>query len=133
VREVALTTNGVLLERHADELARAGLDRLTVSADTLKPERFAAITGRRLSPDTVWAGIRRAVDAGLRPIKINVLVLRGMNDDEIDAWAELSRDQDLVVRFLELMPVGEGAASEIAGRYVDLTKVRRRLQKELGI
>ncbi len=131
-REVALTTNGVLLARHAEALAAAGLDRLTVSADSLRPDRFLAITGRgRL--DEVWEGIRLAAAAGLRPIKINVVVLRGMNEDEIDAWAELTRGNDLIVRFLELMPIGEGAAAGIAGRFVDLSEQRRRLESRLGI
>lgn len=129
VREVALTTNGVLLERHVDALAKAGLDRLTVSVDSLRPERFRAITCLGSLHD-VWRGIRQAAEAGLRPLKINVLVLRGMNDDEIDAWVDLTREHDLVVRLLELMPVGEGASAELAQRYVDLTAVRRRLATE---
>ena len=132
IREVALTTNGVLLERHVDALEQAGLDRLTVSVDSLRPERFRAITCLG-SIDDVWRGIRRAAEAGLRPLKINVVVLRGMNDDEIDAWVDLTRDHDLVVRFLELMPVGEGASAALAQRYVDLTQVRRRLATALGI
>jgi cyclic pyranopterin phosphate synthase len=132
VAEVALTTNGVLLERHVDRLAAAGLDRLTVSVDSLHPERFRAITALG-SLDGVWRGIERAAEAGLRPLKINVLVLRGMNDDEIDAWVELTQTHDLVVRFLELMPVGEGGSRELADRYVDLTQVRRRLMAERGI
>ncbi len=132
VAEVALTTNGVLLGRHVDALVEAGLDRLTVSADSLRPERYHSITGLDLMDD-VWAGIRRAAKAGLRPLKINVLVLKGVNDDEIDTWAELTRQHDLVVRFLELMPIGEGAAGELAGRYVNLTDVRRRLEAELSI
>jgi cyclic pyranopterin phosphate synthase len=132
VAEVALTTNGVLLERHVDRLAAAGLDRLTVSVDSLDPERFRAITASG-SLDDVWRGIRKASGAGLRPLKINVLVLRGMNDDEIDAWVDLTQSHDLVVRFLELMPVGEGGSRELADRYVDLTAVRRRLVAERGI
>lgn len=132
IREVALTTNGVLLARHVDRLAEAGLDRLTVSVDSLQPDRFQAITCLG-SLDDVWSGIRRAAAVGLRPLKINVLVLRGMNDDEIDAWVELTRDHDLVVRFLELMPVGEGASISLASRFVDLTQVRRRLVNALGI
>lgn len=132
VREVALTTNGMLLERHVDALAASGLDRLTVSVDSLDPERFKKITCTG-SLDDVWRGVRRASAAGLRPLKINVLVLKGMNDDEIDAWVELTRDHDLVVRFLELMPVGEGANPHLADRYVDLTKVRHRLAEQYGL
>lgn len=132
VSEVALTTNGILLERHVEALARAGLDRLTVSVDSLQPERFRAITCFG-SIDDVWRGVRVAAEAGLRPLKINVLVLRGVNDDEIDAWVDLTRDHDLVIRFLELMPVGEGGSAELAGRYVDLTEVRVRLTAQFGL
>lgn len=132
VRDLAMTTNGVLLSRHADELARAGLDRLTVSADSLGPERFEKITrwGRL---DDVWAGVKKAAAAGLRPVKINVVVLRGMNDDEIDEWVRLTADHELSVRFLELMPIGEGAKAGNRERYVNLSDVRRRLEATLGL
>ena len=132
VREVAMTTNGVLLERHVHALADAGLDRLTVSVDSLHADRFRAITCLG-SVDDVWRGVHLAAEAGLRPLKINVLVLRGINDDEVDAWLELTRQHDLVVRLLELMPVGEGASTELAQRYVDLTQVRHRLTREYGL
>lgn len=132
VREVALTTNGVLLERNVVALAKAGLDRLTVSVDSLKPDRFRTITCFG-SIDDVWRGVRSAAEAGLRPLKINVLVLRGVNEDEIDSWVELTRDHDLVIRFLELMPVGEGGSAELAQKYVDLTAVRHRLMTAFAI
>ncbi len=131
VAEVAMTTNGMLLSRHLDGLVAAGLDRLTVSVDSLRPERFRRIT-RVGALDEVWRGVTLAAQAGLRPLKINVLVLAGTNDDEIDAWVELSRQHDLVVRLLELMPIGEGAANP-GGGYVDLTEVRRRLVRDHGL
>ncbi|MEP7381124.1 MAG: GTP 3',8-cyclase MoaA [Gemmatimonadota bacterium] len=132
VQEVAMTTNGVLLDRHVHALADAGLDRLTVSIDSLHADRFRAITCLG-SVDDVWRGVRMAAEAGLRPLKINVLVLQGINDDEVDAWLDLTRQHDLVIRLLELMPVGEGASAELARRYVDLTQVRQRLTREFGL
>jgi cyclic pyranopterin phosphate synthase len=129
VREVAMTTNGVLLARHVPELVAAGLDRLTVSLDSLRAERFRSIT-RFGKLDDVWRGIEQAAQAGLRPLKINVLVLAGTNDDELDAWAELTRSHDLVVRLLELMPIGVAGNT---GGYVDLTRVRQRLAEEQGL
>lgn len=132
VREVAMTTNGVLLERHVQALVEAGLDRLTVSVDSLHADRFRAITCLG-SVDDVWRGVRMAAEAGLRPLKINVLVLRGINDDEVDAWLDVTRHHDLVIRLLELMPVGQGASTELAQRYVDLTQVRHRLTREFGL
>lgn len=132
VREVALTTNGMLLDRYADALADAGLDRLTVSVDSLVPDRYRAITCTG-SIAEVWRGIRRAARAGLRPLKINVLVLQGMNDEEIDSWVALTRNHELAVRLLELMPIGAGGSAEMARRYVDLSEVRRRLESECGL
>lgn len=132
VRDLAMTTNGILLARHANELAQAGLDRLTVSADSLSPERFEKIT-RWGALNDVWEGVRKAAEAGLRPVKINVVVLRGMNDDEVDSWVELTRDHDLIVRFLELMPIGEGAQPQNAERFVNLVEVRDRLKSTFGL
>lgn len=132
VRDLALTSNGILLASHAQDLAEAGLDRVTVSLDSLDPARFEEIT-RWGKLDEVWEGIRRAAAVGLGPIKINVVVLKGMNDDEIDRWVELSREQNLILRFLELMPIGAGAAHNIASRFVNLSEVRKRLQRELGL
>lgn len=132
VREVAMTTNGVLLERHVAALAEAGLDRLTVSIDSMQPDRFRGITAMGCLDD-VWRGVRLAAEVGLRPLKINVLVLRGMNDDEVDAWVELTREHDLVVRFLELMPIGEAGGVRLARQYVDLTKLRQRITADFGV
>ena len=90
----------------AAELADAGLDRVNISADSLKPDRVVAIARRDLHFDLV-AAARAAQDAGLGPIKINVVVMRGINDDEIADFAALTRDHPWHVRFIELMPVGE--------------------------
>ncbi len=105
IEEVSLTTNGFLLSQMASPLARAGLKRVNVSLDTLRPDRFSAIT-RGGSLDSVLEGIRAAEEAGLRPIKLNAVVIRGVNDDEICDLANLTRDHPWDMRFIELMPVG---------------------------
>ncbi len=105
IRDLALTTNGLLLAEQAESLARAGLHRLTVSLDTLQPERFRALT-RRDGLDQVLAGIDAALRAGFAGIKIDTVVMRGTNDDELVALIEYARPFGLEVRFIEYMDVG---------------------------
>ncbi|WP_309669422.1 GTP 3',8-cyclase MoaA [Gemmatimonas sp.] len=106
IEDIALSTNGVKLPTMAAELAAAGLDRVNISADSLRPDRVVKIARRDLHFDLV-ASARAAQAAGLGPIKINVVVMRGINDDEIADFAALTRDNPWHVRFIELMPVGE--------------------------
>lgn len=106
IEDIALSTNGVKLPQMAADLAAAGLDRVNISADSLRPERVAQIARRDLGFDLVGAA-SAAQAAGIGPIKINVVVMRGINDDEIIDFAELTRDHPWHVRFIELMPVGE--------------------------
>ncbi len=101
--DLALTTNGLGLADFAVDLRRAGLDRVTVSLDTLRPDRFETIT-RRPGLDRVLAGIAAARAAGLAPVKINTVVIRGVNDDEILDFVRFARDERIEVRFIELMP-----------------------------
>lgn len=105
VREVSLTTNGLLLSRLARPLADAGLKRVNVSLDTLDEAKFRRITRWGTLGD-VWAGIMAAEEAGLRPIKINAVVTRGYNDEDVVDLARLTFDRDWDVRFIELMPLG---------------------------
>jgi cyclic pyranopterin phosphate synthase len=102
--DLALTTNGATLALVADDLARAGLRRINVSCDSLRPDRFAEIT-RRDALDKVLEGITAAVDAGLSPVKLNVVVMRGVNDDEVVDFARFGRERGVVVRFIEFMPL----------------------------
>lgn len=102
--DVALTTNGMLLAPMAQGLAAAGLRRVNISCDSLRPERFSAIR-RRGKLDVVLDAMRAAEDAGLAPIKVNVVLLRGRNDDEILDFAGFARDTGRVVRFIEYMPL----------------------------
>jgi cyclic pyranopterin phosphate synthase len=102
--DLALTTNGVKLAEVADDLVNAGLKRVNVSLDTLDPGRFLALT-RRDDLDRVLAGIDAALAAGLRPVKVNAVVMRGVNDDEVVDLARFGRDRGVGVRFIEFMPL----------------------------
>ena len=103
--EISLTTNGTLLKNQAAELKAAGLSRVNISLDTLKRDRYARITGRDLLPD-VLEGLQAALDAGLTPVKLNVVLLPGFNDDEIDDFLEFARTHDdVILQFIELMDV----------------------------
>jgi GTP 3',8-cyclase len=105
--DIALTTNGHLLEPLAAPLKAAGLSRITVSMDAVDPETFARITRVPRSFERVLAGVRAAQAAGLGPIKVNCVLLRGFNDNQIEAFAEFSRREGVVVRFIEWMPLEE--------------------------
>lgn len=106
--DLAITTNGHLLEGMAHDLKAAGLNRVTVSLDSVQAERFARITRVKTGFERVLAGIRAARAAGLAPVKVNAVLLRGFNDDEIEAFAEFARQEDVAVRFIEFMPLEEG-------------------------
>ncbi len=106
IEDIALSTNGVKLPELAAPLVDAGLDRVNISADSLRPDRVQAIARRDLGFDLI-AAASAATRAGLAPVKINVVVMRGVNDDEIVDFAALTRDNPWHVRFIELMPVGD--------------------------
>ena len=109
IRELALTTNGMLLSRMAYDLKAAGVNRVNVSLDTLQTEKYKRIT-RRGKFGEVQEGIEKAIDAGLLPLKINTVLIGGFNDDEITDFVELTREDDVEVRFIELMPIGACAS-----------------------
>ena len=121
VRSLSLTTNGVLLADFARELAEAGVERINVGLDTLNSETFTAITGRDVLR-RVWDGIKAALHAGLHPVKINVVVMRGINDGEIEALAWLTLRYPFHVRFVELMPF---QPAEHEKRYVPASEILR--------
>ncbi|MHB1861726.1 MAG: GTP 3',8-cyclase MoaA [Gemmatimonadaceae bacterium] len=106
IEDIALSTNGVRLGALGARLREVGLDRVNISADSLRPDRIAAIARRNLGFDPVVAATA-AQDAGLDPIKINVVVMRGVNDDEVEDFARLTLEHPWHVRFIELMPVGD--------------------------
>ncbi len=105
IRDLALTTNGYLLAEMAANLARAGVCRVNVSMDSAHPDKFAAITRTPGSFERVMEGVDAAVDAGFDPVKVNVVLVRGFNEGEILGFAELARTKNVIVRFIEFMPL----------------------------
>ncbi|MGD2105882.1 MAG: GTP 3',8-cyclase MoaA, partial [Anaerolineae bacterium] len=134
IDDLAITTNGVLLARHAEDLAQAGLRRVNISLDTLDPERFRRTTrGGELSD--VLAGIEAARDAGLSPIKINTVVIRDLNDDEVVSLAAKTLDAAWWnIRFIELMPIGNGALMNDTweDKVVTAREIQDRIEADLG-
>ncbi len=106
VQDLSLTTNAFLLDRFAAPLAAAGLRRVNISLDTLNRNQFARLVGRD-ALDEVWRGIYAAEAAGLTPLKINVVALRGVNEDEVTDFARMTIEHPWHVRFIELMPIGD--------------------------
>ena len=131
--DLSMTTNGILLPRYARDLKRAGLRRVNVSLDTLRPERFRQIT-RRGSLDDALAGIEAAHRAGLEPVKINTVVIRALNDDEVVDLARKTVTDGWHVRFIEWMPVGEtpSTAGDWEEHVVSAAEVRARVEGVLG-
>ena len=133
IDDLAMTTNGIHLSRHALALAEAGLLRVNVSLDSLRPERFQRITrGGRL--EDVLRGMEVARQVGLQPIKINTVVIRGTNDDEVVDFARKTMHEDWNVRFIELMPVGTGVstADEWPEKIVIAQEIRPKVETVLG-
>ncbi len=130
IEDIAMTTNGILLSRYAAPLAEAGLRRVNVSLDTLRPERFHAIT-RWGELDAALAGIEAAFAAGLEPVKINTVVMRGQNDDEVLDLARKTLDARWHVRFIEWMPIG-AAARDWRARVVTTAELRAQIEAMLG-
>ncbi|MHB0875673.1 MAG: GTP 3',8-cyclase MoaA [Anaerolineae bacterium] len=130
IDDLALTTNGALLASLAPALAAAGLRRVNVSLDTLRPERFERITRRGRLQD-VLDGIEAARRAGLNPVKVNAVVVRGLNDDEAVDFARRSLSDGWHVRFIEVMPLGEGEHWAGDG-YVPAGETRARIEAALG-
>ena len=130
IREISMTTNGVLLERYARALVDAGLLRVNVSLDTLDPDRFRAIT-RWGDLDDVLRGIEAAEAAGLTPIKINCVPIRGLNETDVVDLARRSTTDGWHVRYIEVMPLGEGAHWSGEG-YVPSTETRALIEANLG-
>jgi cyclic pyranopterin phosphate synthase len=111
LRDLSMTTNGFLLSRYAADFAQAGLNRVNISLDTLQPDRFRRIA-RRGNLQDVMAGIDAALSAGLRPLKVNCVVMRGWNDDEVVDFARMTQTMPIDVRFIELMPINWSAGDD---------------------
>ena len=126
LHDIRMTTNGVLLEKYARQLVEAGVSKINISLDSLRPERFAQITGVDCF-DRVWRGIERAYAAGFSTIKLNMVVMRGRNDDELLDFAKLSLIKRVQVRFIEFMPIGP-ASSWRQEMYVSTAEIMERLR-----
>jgi len=132
LHDLAMTTNGILLARLAADLAAAGLRRVNIHLDTLHPGRLQRMM-RFGTVQEIWAGIEAAQAAGLRPIKLNVVVTRGYNDEDVVEMARLTQEHDWHVRFIELMPLGGGECARLAvSHFVSNTDTRRRIEDALG-
>ena len=130
IQRIAMTTNGIRLGELAGPLADAGLCQINVSIDSLQPDRFHAIT-RRGDLDDVWRGIDAAQAAGMDPIKLNCVVTRGFNDDEVSDLAKLTLVNPWEIRFIELMPLGSVATFQ-QDQVVPSAETRQRIEAELG-
>jgi GTP 3',8-cyclase len=128
IEDIALSTNAVLLEEVAEDLRLAGVNRINVSLDSLIPERVEAIGRRPGSAARIFAGLDAAERAGFGPIKINCVVMRGRNDDEVEAFARISREKPWHIRFIEVMPTGENlgvSADEFVSAEEMIERIRR--------
>jgi cyclic pyranopterin phosphate synthase len=125
INDISLTTNGTLLSRYAGELKDAGLQRVNVSLDTLKPERFKQITRLGDNLDEVLKGIETAKKVGLNPVKLNTVVMAGINDDELLDFAGKTVAEGWHVRFIELMPV---AGNDTTPQFVSANEMVKRLE-----
>lgn len=106
IADISMTTNGIKLGSLAKKLKNAGLKRLNISIDSLKEERYGFITGGGRLED-VMTGIEGALEVGLKPVRTNTVLIKGINDEEVDAFIDLAKDREVDVRFIELMPVGK--------------------------
>lgn len=132
VSDLAMTTNAILLPRLAPRLAQAGLKRVNVHLDTLHPGRLQRLM-RFGTVDEIWAGLQAAEAAGLTPIKVNVVVVRGYNDEDVVDLARLTWEHPWQVRFIELMPLGGGEEARVAlSQYVSNDWVKARLEEAFG-
>ncbi len=127
IDDISLTTNGTLLKRCAAELKQGGLQRVNVSLDTLKADRFALITRSQSSLSQVLEGIEAAKAAGLEPVKLNTVVISGVNDDELLDFATRTITEEWHVRFIELMPLAGGDAPALP--FISAGEMRKRLEK----
>ncbi|MGB4439894.1 MAG: GTP 3',8-cyclase MoaA [Sedimentibacter sp.] len=132
INDISITTNGILLADMAKDLNKAGLKRVNISLDTLKADKFHAIT-RLGDINKVFSSIDKCLSLDMVPIKINTVLMKGMNDDEIGDFIKLTKDMPIQIRFIELMPIGEGfkyfekcsmKVEEILERYPELVQIK---------
>ncbi|MFO8050039.1 MAG: GTP 3',8-cyclase MoaA [Desulfosudaceae bacterium] len=129
IKDVSVTTNGLLLHKYLSQLQEAGVCRLNISLDTLSRDKYKLITGRDAF-DKVWHAILAALEAGFAPVKINMVVMRGINDEEVVQFADLTRHYPLHVRFIEYMPSSKYRLDH--NRQVMAPVIKERLSREGG-
>jgi cyclic pyranopterin phosphate synthase len=130
IEDLSLSTNATRLAKHAVELHDAGIRRINVSLDTLQPQRFKEITGGKL--DKVLEGLMTAKAAGFTPIKINMVVMKEVNDDEVEDMVDFCIEHDFTLRFIETMPIGDTGRAA-TDRFVDLQTVKARLAQRYDL
>jgi cyclic pyranopterin phosphate synthase len=130
IDDISMTTNGHALPRYAKELAQAGLNRVNISLDSLKADRFRMIS-RVGELERVWDGVRAAEEAGLTPIKLNIVMLRGFNDDEVVDMARMTLESERHIRFIEVMPLGHNDLWAADG-FISMGEVKKRIESSLG-
>jgi len=130
IRSVSMTTNGVLLSRMAGKLADAGLQRVNISIDTLNSAKFKRLT-RWGDIEDVWEGIMAAEEAGLTPIKLNAVVVKGYNEEDVVDLARLTLDNPWQIRFIEMMPFA-GATDIQTGQIITAAQIQERIESTLG-
>ncbi|MET0119646.1 MAG: GTP 3',8-cyclase MoaA [Candidatus Thiodiazotropha sp. 6PLUC9] len=130
IDELSLSTNASRLSQFAKPLKAAGVSRLNISLDTLNKNKFHEITGSHLQP--VLEGIERARSCGYSPIKVNMVIMRGINDDDVEAMIDYCIEQDLTLRFIETMPVGD-AGRTASEQYMPLSEIEARLKKRYDL
>jgi len=131
IKDISLTTNGILLERFALLLKNAGLHRLNISLDSLLPDKFKKITnGGDLKK--VLKGVDSALEFGLTPIKINMVVMRGVNDDELIPMIKFCMKKRLILRLIEFMPIGN-SASEMKEKHIPTNEIREKVAKHFSL
>ena len=126
LNDISLTTNGILLESHAEQLFAAGMRRINISLDSLNADKYARIT-RGGDIHAVLRGIRKVRETGFDPIKINIVAIKGFNDDEVLDFARLTLANPYQIRFIELMPLGT-AGAENDGRYLANSAIREQIE-----
>ncbi|MCX7723634.1 MAG: GTP 3',8-cyclase MoaA [Thermodesulfovibrio sp.] len=129
IKDIGMTTNGILLKKFAKALYTAGLKRVNISLDSLDKDKFRTIT-RVGSIDEVLEGIEEADKVGLKPIKVNVVVMRGINDDEIERFAFWSKEVEYQIRFIEFMPIGPNAWKREL--FISKDEIKERIEKKVG-
>ena len=129
IQDLSLSTNATQLAKHAAALKKAGISRLNISLDSLQPERFSQIV-RRNCLEQVLEGLMAAKEAGFAPIKINMVVMAGVNDDEIDDLVTFCIQHDFTLRMIETMPMGDTGRN---AQYLDLQPIKDRLQRRFGL